>query len=378
MLAVMIEVNFGDLLSYLSELYLMTPYRIFHSYVNQTHRIILLKNHHEHAPYFMVMEPLSSGFMDDFSRFNLLYPNSMEKANARYLGEIFHTKNLAETKKILGSQNFTFLDNTQTSNVFFFQKGLAVTKPSDLTWNCVGYTECHFTNIHELSFGDKYQLSKAELNKLSEIDAFTEQSGIRNLIKGLDHLATRIFSYERENAILEFLCLSNYYFWGAYNIPSMNSSTNVTRTPREKDIVSPAKVFTANNTPFMVNSFDNLPMPTEQFVKNYGKRLHHMAYEILDGDYASGIKNIDYVVQTIHAHGVAFLSQIFGECTDIPDLKQIFSKHSPYSILITEYVERCKHFDGFFTKANVADLTEAAGKDEEVQHHMKQKGLLGD
>ncbi len=29
---------------------------------------------------------------------------------------------------------------------------------------------------------------------------------------------------------------------------------------------SPARVFTANNTPSYLNSFDNLPMPTEDFV----------------------------------------------------------------------------------------------------------------
>ena len=59
--------------------------------------------------------------------------------------------------------------------------------------------------------------------------------------------------------------------------------------------MSPAKVFTANNISFMVNSFKNLPMPTETFVLNYGRRMHHVAYEVVDGDHASGKKNIDYV-----------------------------------------------------------------------------------
>ena len=38
-------------------------------------------------------------------------------------------------------------------------------------------------------------------------------------------------------------------------------------------------------------------------------------------------------------------------------------------MLITEYVERCHDFDGFFTKDNVAALTEAAGKDENISNH---------
>jgi hypothetical protein len=177
-----------------------------------------------------------------------------------------------------------------------------------------------------------------------------------------------VLANEREDAILEFLSLSNYYFWGAYQITEMNSSTNVNRVLHGDDIRSPAKVFTANNTPYMVNSFENLPMPTENFVRNYGRRLHHMAYEVVDGDAIAGQKNIDYVVRCLHDDAdIAFLADIFGECNDIPDLKQIFSKHSAYSILITEYVERCHQFDGFFTKSNVADLTAAAGLDEEIK-----------
>jgi len=38
--------------------------------------------------------------------------------------------------------------------------------------------------------------------------------------------------------------------------------------------------------------------------------------------------------------GISFLADVVGDCTDQPNLKQIFSKASPYSLLITEYVER--------------------------------------
>jgi hypothetical protein len=58
-----------------------------------------------------------------------------------------------------------------------------------------------------------------------------------------------------------------YSFWGACNIAAMNSSTNVSRHPSIGDEKqSPATVFTAKNTPSYLNSFDNLPMPTEDFV----------------------------------------------------------------------------------------------------------------
>ena len=33
------------------------------------------------------------------------------------------------------------------------------------------------------------------------------------------------------------------------------------------------------------------------------------------------------------------LAHVVGECKDEPNLKQIFSKSSPYSLLITEYVD---------------------------------------
>ncbi len=95
--------------------------------------------------------------------------------------------------------------------------------------------------------------------------------------------------------------------------------------------------------------------------------MHHLAVAVRDGEHSSGLKNIDYVVGKLNDEGVAFLAKIIGECTDFPDLKQIFSKSSRYSRLITEYVQRCHNFQGFFTKGNVASLTEAAGQDEALK-----------
>jgi hypothetical protein len=109
-------------------------------------------------------------------------------------------------------------------------------------------------------------------------------------------------------------------------------------------------------------------MPTETFVRNYGRRMHHIAIEVQDGDHAAGEKNVDFVVGALKEKGVPFLAHVVGECKDEPNLKQIFSKHSKNTILITEYVERCHGFDGFFTKDNVAALTEAAGQDEQFKH----------
>jgi hypothetical protein len=148
----------------------------------------------------------------------------------------------------------------------------------------------------------------------------------------------------------------------------MNSSTNVTRSPTvDDDKQSPARVFTANNTASFINSFEQLPMPTEDFVRNFGRRMHHMALAVTDGHVADE-KNVDYIVHQLKEMGAPFLADVVGECKDEPNLKQIFSKSSPYSLLITEYVERCHDFEGFFTRDNVASLTEAAGADERYDH----------
>lgn len=368
MRALVVSVETGDALPYLQELYLMTPYRFHAVYRNDTHTIYILESAHD-MPRFVILEPLSTGFVDDLTRLNMLYPLSRNKPNARYVGEIFSTRDLAETQKTLESHNIRFHYPDETENRFLSNTHFAFTFPSSITGNRVGYMPEDTFSIEELEIGEPVQLDAATLGALDKAAGLAGEEGADRLILGVDHMATRILAGEREDAILEFLTLSNYYFWGAYNIADQNSSTNVTRNPHvDDDKLSPAKVFTANNTPSFVNSFENLPMPTEDFVRNFGRRMHHVAYEVQDGDHASGEKNIDYTVNRLKQYAIPFLAHVVGECTDSPNLKQIFSKHSEYSILITEYVERCYGFDGFFTKDNVAALTQAAGADERYHH----------
>ncbi|MEM7222642.1 MAG: hypothetical protein AAF495_06670 [Pseudomonadota bacterium] len=365
---IVVQVEHGDALAYMEELYLMTPYRFSCARLNETHKVFFLENKPE-TPHLIVLEPLSPNYNDDMTRLNMLYPMARPKPNARYIGEVFSTKDKDETRKVLESHEIRFHYPNEEANPFFANEHFTFTVPSDFTGNRVGYTDFDLSDVDGLCAGEKLGLSHDEQARLEAADQKTKENDISNLLLGLDHMATRILAGEREDAILEFLTLSNHYFWGAYNINDMNSSTNVTRNPNVDDEKhSPAKVFTANNTPSFVNSFEGLPMPTENFVRNYGRRMHHMAYEVLDGDHKSGEKNIDYVVGTIKDNGIPFLAHIVGECKDEPNLKQIFSKHSQYSLLITEYVERCYGYEGFFTKSNVAALTEAAGLDERYEH----------
>jgi hypothetical protein len=366
--ALVIQVQTGDALAYLEELYLMTPYRLTCSYLNETHKIHVLESKPE-FPHLFVLEPLSPNFIDDLTRLNMLYPLARQKPNARYVGEVFAVDDLGATRDILESHNIRFHYPDETENRFFSNPHFYFTFPSSITGNRVGYTPRGSYDIEAMVIGERFELTDDERRRLDAADTKATEKGAVPLILGVDHMATRILSGEREDAILEFLTMSNYYFWGAYNIADQNSSTNVNRNGYVvDDKISPAKVFTANNTPSFVNSFENLPMPTEDFVRNFGRRMHHVAYEVIDGDHASGEKNVDFVVKTLKDFGVPFLAHVVGECTDKPNLKQIFSKHSEYSILITEYVERCFGYEGFFTKSNVAELTKAAGEDERYHH----------
>ena len=198
-------------------------------------------------------------------------------------------------------------------------------------------------------------LGAKELQKKRQID---------DLILPIDHLATRIYSQNREVAILEWLSLSSYYYWGSYNIKNQNSSTNVTKNVHyEEEVRSPVKVFTANNTPYFVNHLEKLPSPTETFVRNYGPRLHHIALAVKDGD-RKNMENIEYVVEQIKQEGKDFLLDVIGSKQE--GLKQIFSNASEHSSLIIEYVQRFGAFDGFFTRENVAQLTHAAGVADEL------------
>ena len=366
--ALIVHVETADGLPYLSELAVMTPYRLIGSYISATHRIFVLGSKPT-FPRLIVMEPLAASYEDEIKQLNMMYPLARRKPNARYVGEVFHTSDLQCTQELLESCNIRFNDPGECTNSLYALEALHFSVPSDFTHNRVGYSQRPFEDPDEWELGQPFQLTGPEQKRLKEQEELGDALGISHLIEGVDHMATRVLAGEREDAILEFLTLSNYYFWGAYNIEEMNSSTNVTPHPAVKDDkCSPAKVFTANNTPSFVNSFENLPMPTEDFVRNFGRRMHHIAYEVTDGDHNNEQKNVDFVVAQLRTHGISFLAKVIGECGDQPDLKQIFSKHSEYSVLITEYVERCHGFEGFFTRKNVASLTEAAGRDERYHH----------
>jgi len=367
MAAAVIQVEHGDAVNYLAELAVMGPYRLVEARLSETHRIYLLRSKPE-FPRLVVLEPLSPSYEDEITRWNSLYPLAAGKPNCRYVGEIYKASSVKAVREALEPQNIRFVEAGDTLNAFYSGEHLAFTFLSDFTYNRVGYVDVDMDDTESLALGQLITLDAFDLEKLEKAHALQEEHGIADLVLGLDHMATRILSGDREQALLEYLTMVPYYFWGAYNINEMNSSTNVTRYPDlDDEKQSPARVFTANNTPSYLNSFENLPMPTEDFVRNFGRRMHHMAVAVIDGHVAEE-KNVDYVVRQLSDMGTKFLAHVVGECKDDPNLKQIFSRKSEYSYLITEYIERCHHYEGFFTRDNVAALTMAAGADERYEH----------
>jgi hypothetical protein len=283
------------------------------------------------------------------------------------MGEIFRVNNLHEVVNAQNEREFRFFTQDDIRRLEL-PGNIAFTKPSPYTHNVVGYMERPEDQLRIYSLG--WSSIRNDVQAVYEsAKNLQEKVGIDKLLQPIDHLATRIYSQNREVAILEFLSLTSYYYWGSYDIKDQNSSTNVTKSVHfQQESRSPAKVFTANNTPYFVNHLEKLPSPTENFVRNYGPRLHHVAFAVKDGETANKT-NIDYVVDVIEEYGKKFLLDVIGSQEE--GLKQIFSSASQHSSLIIEYVQRFGDFQGFFTKQNVAELTHAAGVEEELNELQK-------
>jgi hypothetical protein len=354
--ALMISVDPEHSTKYIAELALMTPYHYLVTLETEQHLSHVLRID-LNSPDILLREVKDPNLRGIFRSLNEVYPIGAKKPNSRYMGEIIRVDDLHSVVKIQQQRGFRFF-NQDDARKLELPGNLAISKPSPYTHNIVAYLEREPDELRVYALGVSVIKPDVQAAYL-EAKALQNKIGVADLLLPLDHLATRVYSQNREVAILEYLSLTSYYFWGAYNIKDQNSSTNVTKSahaiPESK---SPAKVFTANNSPYFINHLEHLPSPTETFVRNYGPRLHHMAISVKDGEY-KGKENIDYVVNAIAENGKGFLLDVIGSKEQ--GLKQIFSNASEHSSLIIEYVQRYGSFDGFFTRENVAKLTEAAG-----------------
>lgn len=361
--ALMITVDPEQSVRYVGELCLMTPYHYLVTLESASHWTHILRIDMD-SPDLLVREVKDPSISGIFRSLNEVYPIGANKPNSRYMGEILRVSDVEAVTRLQKEREFRFFSPEDIARLEL-PTNLSVSKPSPYSHNIVAYMQ---RDDHELR---TYKLGTSSIRddvQASYLQAKATQKALHidALLTPIDHLATRIYSQNRENAILEWLSLSSYFYWGSYDIKDQNSSTNVTKSVHFKDeIYSPAKVFTANNTPYFVNHLEHLPSPTETFVRNYGPRLHHLAVGVHDGHY-QGVENIDHVVNSIAEQGKKFLLDVIGSREE--GIKQIFSGASEHSSLIIEYVQRFGDFDGFFTKENVAELTHAAGVDDELLH----------
>ena len=257
-------------------------------------------------------------------------PKAQDLPNTRLEAFIFETPDIAHYVSMQQEQGIQFLtpDIGHTPGYSFIQ-----TTPSQLTLNSCGFVQ--WNGPRNWMPSDAHVL---DWNLRKPPRPFLCNIGI------LDHAATRLRAEDRDSAILEFMKLTNYNFDFAIYVPSLNSITNVARHADSQF----AMVFTSGISPYIDEQQSG---PTEKFVHNYGPRTHHLAFRT---------DLIDHTYQALVRHGQTFLIDLVGSPEE--GLKQTFTTASPHTMIVNEYIHRYGDFDGFFTKSNVAMLTEATGK----------------
>lgn len=259
-------------------------------------------------------------------------PKAAHLPNTRLETFVFWVKDLEKYVDIQKSRGVQFMaEPVHHENYSFIQ-----IMPSELTGNSIGLVEWKGGQRRDWEPDD----SQAHASGRTKPDhPFLSNIG------RLDHAATRVRAADRDAAIIEFMRLTNYDFEFAIYVKSLNSITSVTRLSAGDF----AMVFTSGISPFSGGAATS--GPTEGFIRNYGTRVHHMAFDT---------KNIEDTFEALADAGMDFLLELVGS----PDegLKQTFSVPFASTLLVNEYIRRYGDFDGFFTKSNVTVLTESTNK----------------
>lgn len=258
-------------------------------------------------------------------------PKARHLPNTRLETLVFSTPDIHRYVAIQRERGVSFLtpDIIERPDYLFIQ-----TIPSGLTGNSTGFIQ--WTGKR----GNYRPSSSSELN----MPLAKPNSGHIREVKYLDHVATRVEASNRDRAIIEFMELTNYNFDFAIYIRKLNSITSVTRLTKSDF----ALVFTSGIARDIKQEYVG---PTEMYVRNYGPRVHHMAFYTED---------IDYAFDNFKKGGMQFLSELVGSPED--GLKQAFTAGSTNTLLVNEYIHRFGDFDGFFTRSNVETLTRATEK----------------
>ncbi len=259
------------------------------------------------------------------------FPKSSHMPNTRLETLVFVCNDMERYWRIQRERGIPFMMDTPIDRgpYRFLQ-----TSPSVYTGNSIGFVQWQDKPGEYRGKGDR--------PLCLELDDFIIPW--KKNIGTLDHVATRVKAAHRDDAILEFMELSDYNFDFAIYVPDLNSITNVARFRGARF----AQVFTSG---IAEDAAGEAIGPTEMFVKNYGPRVHHMAF-LTDA--------IEAVDAALREDGLAFLSELVG--SETMGIKQSFSAPSRYTLLVNEYIKRYGDFDGFFTQQNVTQLTLATAK----------------
>ena len=262
---------------------------------------------------------------------NNLNPKSRHLPNTRLETFVFGVRDIDRYFEVQKGRGVHFMTEeiVRKDNYSFVQ-----TVPSSYTGNSIGFIHWH-QNRGDYASGDDESLDWS----FDEPDL-----PVIRRVGGLDHAATRVHAEHRDPAIIEFMELTEYDFDFAIYVKMMNSITNVARLSGGKY----AQVFTSGISPFRDLSSSG---PTEKFVSNYGKRVHHIAFET---------PNIEDAFIELKDRAQGFLIDLVGSPEE--GLKQTFTIPSKNTLLVNEYIHRYGDFDGFFTKSNVTLLTEATDR----------------
>jgi 4-hydroxyphenylpyruvate dioxygenase-like putative hemolysin len=265
-----------------------------------------------------------------FVPFNM-FPKSQHLPNTRLETFVFETTDIEKYVSTQKSAGIEFLTDEiiKTDHFSFIQ-----TKPSKFTSNSLGFIQWN---------GDRGNYFTEDSRELPWQFHKLERKYLKNVGK-LDHTATRVRARDRDAAIIEFMCLTNYDFDFAIYVKLFNSITSVARLTKEDF----AMVFTSGISPYISNEQSG---PTEKFIHNYGTRVHHMAFKT---------EKIEDTFAAIKDDGMNFLVELVGSRDE--GLKQTFTVASPQTLLVNEYIHRYDDFDGFFTRSNVTLLTKATDK----------------
>lgn len=255
------------------------------------------------------------------------WPKSQHLPNTRLETFVFECMDLDKYVAIQTSRGVRFVSEIVRTDTYSFIQTL----PSTLIGASYGF----------IQWVDKPRTYSFAGGKEVDWHIAPPTAGYRKNIGRLDHVATRLEALSRDQAILEFIRLTNHSFAFSIYVESLNSITNVTR--RSPDDVG--LVFTSGIAPY---TSEKTAGPTEKFVHNYGPRTHHLAFDTSD---------IVRTCEALRDDGMTFMIALVGGPEE--GLHQAFTDPSPHTLIVNEYIHRYGGFTGYFTLSNVTALTKA-------------------